>query len=183
MPARDVIAKAPRASESTLPPRTPAPPRASEKELPSVNTPVTSRPPSVSAPAIAPPPPAPTAPRQEASAPPVGLPTGSPQGAGAITVNVTDFPHAWYMREIQRKIGQKWDGRARDGQQPVAVFQIGRDGQVSNVAIEKTSGNTLYDLAALRAITEASPFPPLPSDFQGSWLRVHLGFGYAGTPG
>lgn len=92
-----------------------------------------------------------------------------------------DFPHASYMREVQRRIGEKWDSRARDGQQPVAVFQIGRDGQVGGLAIEKTSGNALYDLAALRAITEASPLPPLPPDFQGSWLRVHLGFGYAGT--
>jgi protein TonB len=87
------------------------------------------------------------------------------------------------MREVQQKVGQKWDGRARDGQQPVAVFQIGRDGQITGLAIEKTSGNSLYDLAALRAITEASPFPPLPEDFRGPWLRVHLGFGYAGTPG
>jgi protein TonB len=186
MPARDVTARVPaRLPESTLPPRTPAPPRPSDKELPSVSSPTTSRLPSPSAPAIAPPTTAPVTPRQETPppAPPIGSPTGSPQGVGAVTLNVSDFPHAWYMREVQRKIGQKWDSRARDGQQPVAVFQIGRDGQVSGLAIEKTSGNALYDLSALRAITEASPFPPLPSDFQGSWLRVHLGFGYAGTPG
>jgi len=51
---------------------------------------------------------------------------------------------------------------------------------VANVlAISKSSGNTYYDQAALRAITEANPFPPLPADFPGTTLRVHLGFNFA----
>src|SRR5437879_148476 len=101
---------------------------------------------------------------------------GSPQGAGAMTLNVSDFPFAWYVRTVHAKITERWAGRAIPGQQPVAVFDIGRDGRISGLAIEKSSGNTYYDQAALRAITEAAPFPPLPAEFGGQALGVKLGF-------
>ena len=42
--------------------------------------------------------------------------------------------------------------------------------------VEKSSGNTLYDQSAVRAVMEASPFPPLPPEFKASSLRVHFGF-------
>src|SRR5207249_364317 len=100
----------------------------------------------------------------------------SPQGAGAMTLNVSDFPFAWYVRTVHAKITERWAGRAIPGQQPVAVFDIGRDGRISGLAIEKSSGNTYYDQAALRAITEAAPFPPLPAEFGGQALGVKLGF-------
>jgi TonB family protein len=61
----------------------------------------------------------------------------------------------------------------------VAVIQIARNGQLSNVAIEKTSGNPYYDQAALRAITDAVPFPPLPAEYDAAVLTIHLGFNFA----
>ena len=70
-----------------------------------------------------------------------------------------------------------------DGTQPQIVFDIRRDGKITGLAVEKTSGNPLYDQAAMRAITDATPFPPLPDDFKESFLRVHLGFSYSGTRG
>jgi protein TonB len=102
---------------------------------------------------------------------------------GAVTLNASDFPFAWYLRQVQSKISQKWEGQARDGNQPQVVFEIGRDGKVTGLKIEKSSGNPLYDQAALRAITEATPLPPLPEEFTESSLRVHLGFNYAGNRG
>jgi colicin import membrane protein len=161
--------------DRSLPTRTPAPAlRAGEKELPRVAsappTPTASG--SATKSAALPPPP-----------PPRGLPTGSPQGVGAVTLNASDFPFAWYLRQVQRKISEKWDGQAREGTQPQVVFDIGRDGRVSGLRVEKTSGNPLYDQAALRAITEAAPLPPLPDDFKDSSLKVHLGFNYSGTRG
>ena len=168
-------APAPRESASlpdrSLPSRAPALPRPGEKELPRVAS--TSPPPSTGPVGrTAPPPP-----------PPLGLPTGSTQGVGAITLNAADFPFAWYLRQVQSKISRTWEPQARDGSQPHVVFDIRRDGQITGLAVEKTSGNPLYDQAALRAITDATPFPPLPDDFKESFLRVHLGFSYSGTRG
>jgi periplasmic protein TonB len=188
MPSRQAPRDLPRLPEPDMPARVPTPPRLAAKDLPSVTTPAPrSLPtPAPSAPpASAPPAPAPVAPSAPAAPPPppLGRPTGSPQGVGAVTLDVSDFPYAYYLRTVHRKISEKWEGRARDGQQPVAVFEIGRDGQLMRLSIEKSSGNTVYDQAALRAITDASPFPPLPPDFKESLLRIHLGFNYAGAQG
>jgi len=167
MPARsrEPLALPDRASA----PRPSATPRAGDKELPSMASP-SPRP--APAPERAP---SETVARATAP-PPIGRRDGSPQGAGAMTLNVSDFPFAWYVRTVHAKITERWAGRAIPGQQPVAVFDIGRDGRISGLAIEKSSGNTYYDQAALRAITEAAPFPPLPAEFGGQALGVKLGF-------
>jgi TonB family protein len=154
-------------------PRPASTPRPGEKELPplaSAATPPAPAPPAPSAAARPEPPPPPAA---------LGRPSGSGQGSGAVTLNVSDFPFAWYLAAVQRKITERWEGRALQGRQPVVVFEIARDGQVSNVAVKNSSGNQYYDLIATRAIAEAAPFPRLPDEFPGSVLRIHLGFNFA----
>ena len=131
-------------------------------------------------PAPSPAPPATTAVSRAESPPPaLGRASGSAQGAGAVTLNVTDFPFAWYLAAINRKVTERWEGRALHGRQPVVTFEIARDGQVSNVSIKDSSGNPYYDRTAVRAIAEAAPFPRLPDEFPGSVLRVHMGFNFA----
>jgi protein TonB len=157
--------------DRVLPPRPAATPRAGEKELPSLSS-TTPRPtpaPTTTARAES---------RAEPPAPALGRPSGSAQGAGAMTLDVTDFPFAWYLAAVQRKITERWEGRAQPGRQPVAVFEIARNGQVSKVTIEKSSGNPYYDQQALRAISEANPLPPLPPEYPESLLRIHLGFNF-----
>lgn len=114
---------------------------------------------------------------------PLGRRDGSAQGTDAMTLNASDFPFAWYLSRVQAKVTERWAGKALPGQQPVAVFEINREGQVSRLAIEKSSGNSYYDQAALRAITDANPFPPLPAEFPGPSLRVHLGFNFSAERG
>jgi TonB family protein len=74
-------------------------------------------------------------------------------------------------------------GRAIPGQQPAVVFEIRRDGRLNMVAIDRGSGNAYYDQVALRAINDASPFPPLPDDFKKSVLRIGLQFVFDPTGG
>lgn len=168
-------APAPRESvalpDRSLPARTPALPRPGEKELPRI---ASTTPPSASGP---------TSRSAPAPPPPRGLPTGSAQGVGALTLNAADFPYAWYLRAVNNKITEKWDPSARDGTQPTVVFEIGRDGKVAALKVEKSSGNALYDQAAMRAVMDATPFPPLPEGFTEAFLRIHLGFNYSGTRG
>ncbi len=186
LPARVVSSRDPMSlpERRSLPPRSTAPalPRPDQKELPTLPTATASTPGSplpvlaAQAKSLSP------MPQTTAAAPPpppLGQASGSSQGKGAVTVEV-DFPYSWYFGAIHRKISERWDDKALPGQQPVVVFEIGRDGQVnmSSIAVEKTSGNPLYDRAALRAIQEANPFPPLPDDFKRSLLRVHLNFLY-----
>lgn len=170
LPTRDLP---PPSREAMLPDRALPPPtstalRASDKELPTM--------PSAPAPRVSPRP-ATTAP-PPLPAVPLGQVSGSPQGAGAVTLNVSDFPYAWYIQAIHRKIQERWEGRAIPGRQPEVVFDIMRNGQISKLNIGKSSGNPTYDLVAQRAISEAGPFPELPREFQLAALTVHLQFVY-----
>jgi TonB family protein len=109
---------------------------------------------------------------------PLGQAAGSTHGAGAVTLSVSDFPYAWYIQAIHRKIQENWQGRALDGRQPEVIFEIGVDGQLRRVSIGKTSGNAAYDQIALRAVGDANPFPPLPREFGKPTLTVGLQFIY-----
>ena len=164
LPSRESIALPDR---SSLPSRVSARVRPDDKDLPN---PASATPTATSTPAPA---------RREASAPPpppLGAAAGSASGAGPLTLNVSDFPYAYYLRQIAGKIREKWDGRAIPGQQPAVVFEIGRDGRLNQVTIDKSSGNAYYDQVALRAINDAGPFPPLPDDFKKPVLRIGLQF-------
>jgi TonB family protein len=165
--------------ERSLPSRAPAPPKASDKELPTVAS--AARPTPSPAPAPAPSSTTGTSSRPAAAPPPppLGQPTGSPQGAGPVTLAVSDFPYAWYMAAVQRKVTERWADKALQGRQPIALVEIARTGHVTKLSIEKSSGNPYYDQAALRAISEANPFPPLPEDYKDPVLRVHFGFNFA----
>src|SRR5262249_36271407 len=133
-------------------------------------TPTPRSPASMATPTAPPPPPPATA----------GQLTGSPQGAGKITADVNNFPYAWYVAAVVRKITERWDQSAIPGQQPTVTFDIARNGQVNpiTVKIEESSGNSGYDRLAARAIVDAAPFPELPADFKGPTVTFHMRFNF-----
>lgn len=170
LPPRDSAAL----PDRSLPTRTAAAlPRPDSKELPTTATAASKAP-------------TPTPVAREASAPPpppLGTSSGSTAGTGPVNLNVTDFPYAYYIRQVHQKIQERWNGRAIPGQQPSVVFEIGRDGRLNGVVIDKTSGNAYYDQVALRAINDAGPFPPLPVEYKKSVLRIGLQFVFDPTGG
>jgi TonB family protein len=91
------------------------------------------------------------------------------------------FPHAYYIDLLRSRISQSWysslvapglKGRYVTG----VYFVIRRDGGISDLRVEKSSGVTSLDLSARRAIDNAAPFAPLPNDFQSQYLVVHFEF-------
>jgi TonB family protein len=167
-------------SSAALPPRAPALPRPGERELPTLAPPSerrslpsaaarTTETPSEARPA--PPPPA----------PPPGQVTGSPTGTGVRTLEASDFPHAWYLRQVLAKVEREWQKQAQiaePGQKPLVMVEIQRDGSIGMPKIEKSSGNAFYDQAALRAIMDARPFAPLPAEWVRPSLRVMFSFDF-----
>jgi TonB family protein len=181
LPARspslpDLPSRTPPLPDRASVPRPAATPRTGEKELPPMASAAAPPAPSPTPPA---PTPSPVTRTEPAPAPALGQRSGSAQGSGAVTLDVSDFPFAWYLAAIHRKVTERWEGRALQGRQPVVTFEISRDGQVSNVTVKDSSGNPYYDRTAMRAIAEAAPFPRLPDEFPGSMLRVHMGFNFA----
>ena len=141
--------------------------RPGERELPTMSTPSDWRGKTAAEPAARP------------SAAALGQATGSVSGQGSLTLDVTDFPYAWYLRQVLQKVEERWQTQNRSSepaQKPRIYVEIRRDGSVAPPRIEQSSGSSFYDRAALRAITEASPFPPLPADWANPSLRVLFNF-------
>jgi TonB family protein len=185
-PTRPQSAALPEPSRRADPPPVPTPPtlpKPGEKELPTLAGPPPTPPPASSRSAATAPTSLPSAPPVAPAPPPapLGRPTGSPQGTGAITLDVSNFPFAWYLQQVQRKVSENWTPPPRGSStRAVVVFEIGRDGQLRRApAVETSSGNAVYDHAAVRAVANANPFPQLPPEFKEPLLRIHLGFDFS----
>jgi TonB family protein len=68
-----------------------------------------------------------------------------------------------YMAELQRRIKRAWYPPKGDSKRIVVIFKIDRGGVLSNLHIERASGVAFADQAALKAVENAAPFPPLPA--------------------
>jgi len=161
-----VAREAMKPADTALPSRVIAP-RAGERELPPLALPSDRRGKTMAEPASRP------------TATPLGQVTGSISGQGALTLDVTDFPYAWYLRQVLQKVEEHWQTQNRSSepaQKPRIYVEIRKDGSIAPPRIEQSSGSSFYDRAALRAITEASPFPPLPQDWANPSLRVLFNF-------
>jgi protein TonB len=58
----------------------------------------------------------------------------------------------------------------------VAVFRIHADGRIDNIQVAQSSGNASLDYSARRAVTNVSPFQPLPAGLGRSSITVELWF-------
>jgi TonB family protein len=80
---------------------------------------------------------------------------------------------------VVRRVTDKWQTTGLAGMHlPMVVitFDILRDGSVKNPQIAQRSGNSTLDYSALRAVSDAGPFPPLPPNYSGSSTSVELRF-------
>jgi len=114
-----------------------------------------------------------TARPRDPATPSLEIPAG---GTGAVVEG--DFPYSIYIERMRTLIGQHWyRPQAAPGIATTVHFIIERDGTIrGDVKIEGESGNGAFDRAALRAILESSPLPPLPFGYNGTYLGVHLTF-------
>ncbi len=56
----------------------------------------------------------------------------------------------------------------------VVGFRVLRDGNVTGITLEAPSNRFLFDQAAQRAIYAMGKLPPLPQEFSGDFLTVHI---------
>ena len=101
-----------------------------------------------------------------------------PVGGSAVTgLEGGDFPYTLYIERMKTLIGSHWlRPQVGDLTSGTVYFTIDRDGSIRDARVETLSGNGLYDRAALRAVLETSPLPPLPFGYNGTYLGVHLKF-------
>lgn len=98
-----------------------------------------------------------------------------------VRLDVKEFPFSYYLAALRTRIQSNWDPpyqavRSSISKKALIYFKIQRSGEITNIAVEKSSGDMLFDQAALRAVTLANPLPPLPYDFPERALGVHFEF-------
>lgn len=109
---------------------------------------------------------------------------GSPQGStlGASTSMATlgvedpDFTYGYYLDRVIGAISRNWTrplvgSEVRDA---LFHFRIERDGRVVELTLRESSGSSIFDDAARRAIESSSPLPPLPVGYKPSSLGINL---------
>lgn len=97
---------------------------------------------------------------------------------------LTSFPFTYYLQIIQDRISTNWftsliDPGVSGQYQCVIFFKILRDGWISDLQVEYSSGIRSLDISALRAVQNSAPFPPLPRDFESEFLGIHIIFEHA----
>jgi TonB family protein len=91
------------------------------------------------------------------------------------------FPLGEYTNIIVERIKGKWfiPSNLRNSRgNTTVIFYIDRDGQFMDARIVMSSGSNSLDLAALNAVIESNPFPPLPEDFPGDHVGAKFIFSY-----
>jgi protein TonB len=103
--------------------------------------------------------------------------SGAGVGIGGARLDQADFQYSYYIERMIIAVGLNWFKPAQTVPvEPVVSFHVERDGTVTNPEVEVSSGLPFVDRAALRAVMAASPLPPLPADYGGTRLGVHLVF-------
>ncbi len=114
----------------------------------------------------------------------IGLGDGSGSGPGSgygDQVGLSDFPYQYYLQIISDRVSSSWftalvDPGVSGTFYTTVYFKILRNGQVADLTVKESSGIASLDMSAQRAIQISAPFPPLPSDYDGAYLGIHLIF-------
>ncbi|HEY2908496.1 MAG TPA: TonB family protein [Vicinamibacterales bacterium] len=104
-----------------------------------------------------------------------GLSTGGGAGSGSY-LDVANFCCPDYLVTMIERIRANWIHQMGIPGNVVVKFTINRDGSITDVVSEKSSGTATLDLSAQRALAVTKTLPPLPAQFPNPTLTVHLNF-------
>ncbi len=111
-----------------------------------------------------------------------GLGTGSDTGSAySSQIGLSNFPFTYYLQIIIDRASSNWftslvDPGISGNFQATVHFKIYKNGQISELKIQESSGIKSLDLSALRAIQTSAPFPPLPGAYEDEYLGIYLIF-------
>jgi protein TonB len=106
-----------------------------------------------------------------------GLSTGGGPGSGS-TLDVADFCCPDYIATMIDRIRGAWQQNQGSVGTCNVRFTIQRDGTLTAITLARSSGSTVLDNAALRAVFATKTLNPLPGQFPNPTLTVNLNFQY-----
>lgn len=87
-------------------------------------------------------------------------------------------PTQAYLALVQQRIRNVWKAPALDFTNhtyaTVVRFRLHKNGSVSRVTIERSSGNESYDSAGKQAVLNANPLPAFPPNLSHAYVDAHI---------
>lgn len=101
-----------------------------------------------------------------------------------ITFDTNEFRYTGYMSRLKEKIEGIWkyppEAAARGIYGDLKIkFTIKKDGRLGSIELERTSGHTDLDEAAMQALRDAEPFWPLPDEWGRDAMTIDGHFVYS----
>lgn len=111
-----------------------------------------------------------------------GLTVGGGGGGGAQLKVDSDFCCPAYLQEVVTRISAVWRNSQPERGTTVLVFTIQRDGKITDITPEASSGSSLLDrLSKATLMDPRLQLPPLPPEYTPDHLTIHLSFPYQGS--
>lgn len=100
-----------------------------------------------------------------------------------VSLDTTEVKYASYFARIKHQIEQVWIYPSDAAQRGISgdlnlTFSISKDGNLLGAHLLDQSGYEILDMAALKAVKEAAPFYPFPSNIQREKLTIQANFIY-----
>jgi periplasmic protein TonB len=105
-----------------------------------------------------------------------GLSTGGGGTAGRLDVGNFCCPD--YLETMMSRIQRNWESKQQVAGTVTIKFTIQRNGMITDVELERSSGFPGLDLTAQRALLNTRQLPELPAAYLNQSLTVHLNFEY-----
>jgi len=103
----------------------------------------------------------------------------TPQASSKMALDTDNFPFKYYLKILQGKIAGNWEWPVDAGVwKTVVFFQVDRGGAAYGLRGEQSSGDYLFDQAALMAVSRSLPLMPLPDAYPDEQLGVYFEFDY-----
>ena len=106
-----------------------------------------------------------------------GLSSGGGSGTGGY-LDVGNFCCPDYLVTMQQLIRRNWNEKQPMAGESTVKFTLMRDGLITGVELERSSGYAALDIESQRALLLTRQLPALPAQFPDSTLTVHLRFQY-----
>jgi protein TonB len=101
-------------------------------------------------------------------------------GASVSALEIGGTAFAWYRSSVANALYGHWRrpvvSRIAEPIEVRVAFEIMRDGNVRGLRIEESSGVPTLDRSALRAVSDATPLPALPSMLSEPYLPASIVF-------
>lgn len=104
-----------------------------------------------------------------------GSGSGGGEGSGRVASSLLGF----YGARVKETISRNWvfsEAIKSQGLETRVLVVINREGGILELRVEKSSGNTIFDESAVRAVRKSAPLPPLPQVISYPKVEISLRF-------